>query len=245
MTRQGAASGPSSTSQPVPYRVLLRQRSVWGTSLGHFCGNYAYYFMLTWLPMLLVREFGFSLAQMAIISGCVFGIQAVSAAVMGWWCDRLIRAGRSANRVLKTAIISGLVGVSVAMLVCAGAGPRTSVIAMMVASVCIGAQSAPMNSITQTLGGRRAAGQWMGVQNLVANLAGVLGPPVTGFLVDTTAGYFWAFVLAAAVTLVGVLAYGSSSAGWQRLPGLTARHRGPRRYNARIARGRAYASVCT
>jgi ACS family D-galactonate transporter-like MFS transporter len=36
----------------------------------------------------------------------------------------------------------------------------------------------------------------------------VLGPPITGFLVDATDGYFWAFVLAAAVTLLGVVAYG-------------------------------------
>jgi MFS family permease len=206
LTRPAGASVDAS-SLPVPYAVLLRERSLWGTSLGHFCGNYSYYFMLTWLPLLLVKEFGFTLAQMAIIGGCVYGIQAVSAALMGWWCDRLILRGASANRVLKTAVIVGLVGVTAAMALCAGAGARLSVALMMLAGIGIGMQSAPMNSITQTLGGARTAGQWMGVQNLVANMAGVLAPPFTGFLVDTTGSYFWAFMVAALVTLLGVMAY--------------------------------------
>ena len=64
-----------------------------------------------------------------------------------------------------------------------------------------------MNSITQTLGGARTAGQWMGLQNLVANMAGVIAPPLTGFLVDITGSYFWAFLVAASVSLLGVLAY--------------------------------------
>jgi MFS family permease len=206
-TREGATAGATWGNQPVAYRVLLRERSLWGTSLGHFCGNYAYYFMLTWLPLLLVKEFGFTLKQMAVIGGCVYGIQAITAAAMGWWCDRLILSGASPNRVLKTAVIAGLVGVTAAMVVCAGAGAELSVASMMLAGVGIGMQSSPMNSITQTLGGARTAGQWMGVQNLVANMAGVIAPPLTGFLVDTTGSYFWAFLVAASVSLLGVLAY--------------------------------------
>ncbi len=155
--------------------------------------------------MLLVKEFGFTLGEMAVIGGCVYGIQAVSAAATGWWCDRLILAGASVNRVLKIAIIAGLVSVTIAMTLCAGAAPRFSVALMLFAG--IGMQSAPMNSITQTLGGARAAGQWMGVQNLVANMAGVLAPPLTGFLIDTTGSYFWTFLVAALVTLLGVVAY--------------------------------------
>ncbi len=41
-------------------RSLLRQRSLWGTSLAHFSANYTYYFMLTWLPLYLVKERGLS-----------------------------------------------------------------------------------------------------------------------------------------------------------------------------------------
>jgi sugar phosphate permease len=77
-----------------------------------------------------------------------------------------------------------------------------------VAGVFFGMQSAPLGAISQTIGGPRAAGQWMGVQNLCANFAGVLAPLVTGFVVESTGEFLWAFAIAALVTLVGVVAFG-------------------------------------
>ncbi len=48
----------------------------------------------------------------------------------------------------------------------------------------------------------------MGVQNLIGNLSGVLAPLVTGFVVDRTGEFFWAFAIAAAVALIGSIAFG-------------------------------------
>ena len=93
------------------------------------------------------------------------------------------------------------------MAACAAATPTTTVAMILIAGFFFGMQSAPLGSITQTLGGARAAGQWMGVQNLCANMAGVLAPLLTGILVERTGSFLWAFALAAAVTACGVLAY--------------------------------------
>jgi hypothetical protein len=38
-------------------------------------------------------------------------------------------------------------------------------------------------AIPQTLGGPRAAGTWMALQNMVGNFAGIVAPIVTGFVV--------------------------------------------------------------
>ena len=35
---------------------IAQQRSAWGTFICLFCGNYTWYFLLTWLPWYLVRE---------------------------------------------------------------------------------------------------------------------------------------------------------------------------------------------
>jgi MFS family permease len=206
-TRGGTGEDSNAQAQPVPYRALLRERSLWGTSLGHFCGNYAYYFMLTWLPSFLVNAEGFRIEQMAWLAAVVYALQAVSAPATGWLCDRLLTAGAPANRVLKIAIMIGLCGVALPMALCAVAGPTLTVALLLVAGVFFGVQSAPLGSITQTLGGPRAAGQWMGIQNLCANMAGVLAPAVTGFLVHRSNNFFWPFAIAAAITLTGVLAY--------------------------------------
>src|SRR3954467_8000233 len=41
---------------------ILATRSAWGAFLGHFCGNYFWFFLLTWLPTYLVKERGFEQA---------------------------------------------------------------------------------------------------------------------------------------------------------------------------------------
>ena len=79
----GAAGSPA-------LRSLLRQRSLWGTSLAHFSANYTYYFMLTWLPLYLVKERGFSTAAMAAITGSAYLVNAFSALLGGWILDRAV-----------------------------------------------------------------------------------------------------------------------------------------------------------
>src|SRR5438270_625373 len=44
---------------------ILRRHAAWATFTGHFCGNYFWYFLLTWLPFYLVRERHFSMEAMA------------------------------------------------------------------------------------------------------------------------------------------------------------------------------------
>ena len=207
-TRAGETSGSAAGARPVPYSVLLRQRSLWGTSLGHFCGNYAYYFTLTWLPLMLVREHGLSMAQMAVVGSCVYALQAVAAPATGWLCDRLISRGGTPDRVLKNMINIGLCGAAAAMAACAFASPTASIGLILMTGLFFGMQSAPLGAISQTIGGPRAAGQWMGVQNLCANMAGVLAPVITGYVVESTGQFLWAFLIAAAVTLAGVFAFG-------------------------------------
>jgi cyanate permease len=63
-------------------------------------------------------------------------------------------------------------------------------------------------TITQTLAGPRAAGQWTGLQNFCGNLAGILGPVLTGMLVDRTGTFASAFFVTAGISLTAALAFG-------------------------------------
>jgi MFS family permease len=60
---------------------------------------------------------------------------------------------------------------------------------------------------TQTLAGPQAAGKWSGLQNFVANLAGVVAPLITGIVVERTGHFFWAFAISATVALLGAIVY--------------------------------------
>ena len=62
-------------------------------------------------------------------------------------------------------------------------------------------------AIGQTLAGPGAAGRWIGIQNMVANLAGIAAPVITGVMVDATGTFVAAFVIAAAINVLGLLGW--------------------------------------
>ena len=62
-------------------------------------------------------------------------------------------------------------------------------------------------AFSQTLAGAQAAGRWVGIQNGIANLAGVAGPALTGFTVDWTGNFLAALAITAAVSVAGGLAW--------------------------------------
>jgi MFS family permease len=94
---------------------LLQVKCAWGTFLGHFCGNYFYYFMLAWLPHYLVGEEKMSIGSMSRLISTLFLLIATSSLLTGWISDRLIMAGSSPTRVRRAAVVGGM-GVSSSLL---------------------------------------------------------------------------------------------------------------------------------
>jgi MFS family permease len=68
-------------------------------------------------------------------------------------------------------------------------------------------QSAGVFAFGQTLAGTDGVGRWTGLQNGFANLAGVIGPALTGYLVDRTGHFGVAVGIAAAMSLAGGCAW--------------------------------------
>src|SRR4029077_19474296 len=87
-------------------------------------------------------------------------------------------------------------------------GPPTwAIAAIFVYQVMSGMSSPGVFAISQILAGPTAAGRWVGIQNACGNFAGVLAPAVTGYLVYRSHHFVGAFILAAAVSLVGVVGW--------------------------------------
>jgi MFS family permease len=208
-TRRGVlAEKEAITHVPGALWQILRQRGLWGTSAGLFCLNYGYYFVLSWLPLILVNSRGFSVRQMAFIGATVYGVHAVFCAVMGAISDRWIRRGASTNRVRKTFVVVGSVGSAATIALTANAGPHSTIWLLCLYGFFAGATTPMIFAITQTFAGARAAGQWYGLQAIAGQSAGILAPIVTGLIVDSTGKFAWAFVTAAVVLLLGAFAWG-------------------------------------
>jgi len=209
MTRQASreADRPKATTAP-SFAAILRQRSAWGACLGHFAANYAFYFVILWLPTYLVSARGFSVAQMSVIGGFIYVCYAISSQLTGMISDTWMRAGASATLVRKSFMIASHAGAALCLLACALGGPVTAIVSLVLAGICFGFGTPTLYAMGQTLAGPRAGGKWIAVQNCIGNAAGIVAPAITGFLVDRTGQFAPAFLIAGAIALLGVLAWG-------------------------------------
>ncbi len=214
---RGAVDGPVQPAMsaavgvavaPVSYPRLIANRQLWAMTFFHFTGTYALYFVLAWLPLWLVKVRGYSIGDMALLTGLFYLVQAASGLVVAWLCDRLIASGHAISGVRRGAGLLVLVLVAVG-IVALGNAQGTFAIAFWLVVVAFGAGPTTMTLFTsgQTLAGPGSAGRWMGVQAGVGNLAGVIGPVVTGIIVDN-AGYGPAFLLTAAIVVAGGVVFG-------------------------------------
>ncbi len=190
------------------FQQILRQRSAWGTFLGHFCGNYFWFFLLTWLPEYLVKERGFTMSRTVRITSLAFLTIASATLTAGWVSDRFIAAGTSQTRVRKTVVVGGLAFSTVILPVAIVHNQTLAVTLLLLSCASFGAFTSNHWAITQTLAGPLAAGRWTSLQNGVGNLSGVAASWLTGFVVEHTLSFAMAFVVAAVVVLTGALLWG-------------------------------------
>ncbi len=186
---------------------IFRRRSFWGASVGHFCIAYPWYFILLWLPLYLVRERYLSMQEMALQAALFYVIYALVAPATGWIADAYIRSGASVNTVRKSfmAIGHGLAVLGVAA--CAASDARLSFAGLMVMGCGLGFCGPNIFVFAQTLAGPAAVGKWTGMQNCLGNIAAVVVGPLTGFIVDRTGHFGWAFGVCAAVTVLGGISW--------------------------------------
>lgn len=199
----------SSDSEGVPsYRQILSRRELWGTALGLFGGNYAWFFFLNWLPYYFETERHYSRNALAAFSSLPFWAAAASSMSFGVLADMFVRKGLHAGRVRQAFVCTGLLGCGALMLPAALVRDRTLAIVLIVlACVLMGAWSSNHWALTQLLSGPRAAGPWTGVQNCLGNFAGVVGQIVSGYALQITHSFVAAFAIACIILLLGIFGY--------------------------------------
>ena len=200
-----AAEGPDLAPR---FAEMLSKREMWGAMCGHFCNNYSYFLVLSWLPLYLVKQQGFSLATMAWLGGAVYLISSITGLAGARIVDSWIERGANVNRVRKSAAIASLLIALLCMLACASGDTTFAVAGLLGYGVANGLGFFSIFSIAQTLAGPGTAGKWMGLQNGFGGLAGILCPIITGASIDATSDYRVAFLIAAGTTVVGMICWG-------------------------------------
>ena len=189
----------------VPVGELLTKWPLWSMSIVHALGNYCFYFLLAWLPLFLTKSRGFSIGEMTMLATLGYAVQGACALGYGHFSDWWTRSGRSEALCRRWMMVISQALAAVAILGLAFAHSALAIgFLLCVAGAASASLSLNLYAVAQMFSGPRAAGTWVGVQNAIGNLSGILGPIITGIVVQR-AGYNSAFILTAAVAAVGAI----------------------------------------
>jgi MFS family permease len=188
-----------------PARKVLARWSLWAMGIGHALSNYGFYFLVAFMPLYLVRQRGLTIMEMTMVTTLGFAAQAVAALAWGTLSDRWTRSGRP-EAVIRRWMMAGAQLAAGFAIIGIFLAQDIAVVALLlcVAGIATGALSLNLYAIAQMFAGPRASGTWVGIQNAVGNSSGIIGPVISGIIIDR-AGYGGAFALTAAVTAFGAI----------------------------------------
>jgi predicted MFS family arabinose efflux permease len=185
---------------------LLRNRDLFGICLGFFCFDYYWYLLVTWLPDYMVTVRHLTIQWAGIYTALPFMVFGASQVAGGWLGDRLVRAGWNENYVrkgiLSLAFLTGLL-----LIPAAQASSAKTALLFIMGGCLVGFSTPNQLVILQSCASPAQIGLWVGIFNFVGNVAGIIAPKLTGFVIAQTGSYTPAFVLAAVMIAAGQLCY--------------------------------------
>jgi MFS family permease len=198
-----ATTGHFDDGPRVAARALLGKWPLWSMSIVHALGNYCFYFLLAWLPLFLTKSRGFSIGEMTLLATLGYAVQGACALGYGHFSDWWTRSGRSEALCRRwMMVVSQLLAAAAILGLAFAHDAATIAVLLCLAGAASASLSLNLYAVAQMFAGPRASGTWVGVQNAIGNLSGIVGPIVTGIVVQR-AGYNSAFVLTAAIAAVG------------------------------------------
>ncbi|MEK5233796.1 MFS transporter [Lysinibacillus sp. FSL K6-0232] len=187
----------------------LKQTTVLFTAFSFFAYNYILFFFLTWFPSYLVEARGMDVKDMSIVTVIPWILGFLGLALSGIVSDfiykRFMSKGVLFSRKVVLVTCLFLAAVSIG---CAGIVSTTvSAVALVAISVFFlyltGAiYWAIINDVVES----KYVGSVGGFMHFLANTAGIIGPTLTGYLVDKTGTFSAAFLLAGGLAVVASLA---------------------------------------
>jgi MFS transporter, ACS family, glucarate transporter len=187
-------------------RRLVSDRMLLGVYIGQYGINTLTWFFLTWFPIYLVKERGFSILNAGIVSAlpavCAFG----GGVLGGVLSDFLIRRGRTLTLARKVPIVTGML-LSMTMVGCNYVQSSSLVVAIMALAFFGKGLGALGWAVVADTSPKEIAGLSGAVFNTFGAVAGITTPIVIGYLVNGTGSFGAALVFVAANALLTIFCY--------------------------------------
>jgi MFS transporter, ACS family, D-galactonate transporter len=174
----------------LPFRNIMASPVVWGTVIVNFCYNYFVFYCMTWMPAYFVERRHVSLTRMGLFSFFSFAGIGIVALLAGWVADLIIRRGGNPVVVRKAFVIAGFAIACTELIGVRSASVQGALFWAVVSLSGLGLTTANNLALCRmTLIPPQGVGLVTGVQNVSTSLAGIVGPILSGWLLQTTGGY--------------------------------------------------------
>jgi ACS family hexuronate transporter-like MFS transporter len=186
--------------------VQLRQPIVIATGASFFAYAYILYLFLTWFPTYLTMAKHMAVRDMVFMNTIPWVLGTVGLAASGMVSDFLSRATGDVLRARKLVLLFGL-SVATVCVTLTGLVPSVGwAVALMTGTIfSVYLTGATYWAIILEAVQPEHVGAAGGFVHLIANCAGIIGPAVTGFIVQATGVFTSAFMVAGGVGLAGVV----------------------------------------
>jgi MFS transporter, ACS family, hexuronate transporter len=190
----------------VPLSTYFRRPAVVATAFAFFGYAYILYFFLSWFPSYLTMARHLSVQHMGFVNAIPWLLGFVGLASSGFVCDAIYRCTGNALFARKLILVVSLTIAAICVAL-AGIAPSVAmVVTLMAVSVFFMylSASAYWAIVLDTVEGGRI-GAVSGFVHLIANLAGIIAPMATGFLVQASGTFTSAFVMTGGIAVLGAL----------------------------------------
>lgn len=202
-TEDSSSSGAHG-ERNLPLSFYLRQPAVLATGISFFGYAYVLYFFLSWFPVYLTMAQHLTIRDMGFVNTIPWVLGTIGLTLSGFACDFLSRISSDVLRARKLVLVTCLILAAM----CVGLAGLFSTLAWAVAFMAaaiffVYLTGATYWAIIQETVPAEHMGAASGFVHLMANCAGIIGPAVTGFIVQATGVFTSAFLLAGGVAVVG------------------------------------------
>jgi ACS family hexuronate transporter-like MFS transporter len=208
LIEEGQRDGDAAAQLPAHgLGYYLRQPIVLATAFAFFTYNYVLFFFLTWFPSYLTEVHKLSIKDMSLATVIPWVLGFLGLALGGFVSDRIFRLTGRALLSRKIVLIAGLGLAAIGVALAGGVTDVVSAVALMSVSIFgLYLTGSIYWAVIQDAVRSENVGGVGGFIHLLANLAGIIGPSVTGFIVQATGGvYTSAFILAGGLAVLGAL----------------------------------------
>jgi MFS family permease len=188
-------------------KFLVRQKKIWGLTLGFSAYNYAFNLFLVWLPGYLQTQLHASVLKSGVYLVIPWLVATLTDVLIGGvLVDRLIASGKEPTQVRKVLLTIGmLLGVAAA-----GATFTTNVnvaVAWLTVSLAGLAFAAPIAwSIPSLIAPKGTVGTVGSIMNFLGNISGIIAPIVAGFVADRF-GFGPNFLITGVILIAGIFSF--------------------------------------